>query len=408
MPAVVLPRAAAARVITDALARAAWVVSAANLLLTIPLLVEFAVGAGRAAAVTGPVAIAVALAALAAIGATRPRRLVAVAFLMLGAIGTVAYQIALITEFPRIVESSYFLVNRPAVSLVLVGVVSVGWVRGTAWSVLGFCVAAGTSAAIALLTGTPFRMGWGPLLVLAIYLMAVATLSAVQVRQRRRLPDFDALDRETSRLEAEENLRARLVAVVHDTLLNDLALVMNAPDVLDSRVTDRLRSDLATLTSAEWRTESSAIVVDDQDSELRNRVMLLISEFQWRGLTVHVTGTGTGIYRLPSGADSALVDAIRATLENVLHHSGSAVAELDLAYSDTDITVMITDQGTGFDRNAIDADRLGIRVSVVERMRAVGGSAKVWSTPGAGTSVIMRVPVAERVTAHEREHYGHQ
>jgi signal transduction histidine kinase len=57
------------------------------------------------------------------------------------------------------------------------------------------------------------------------------------------------------------------------------------------------------------------------------------------------------------------------------------------------ITIMITDKGTGFDPSAVAGDRLGLRGSVVERMTAVGGRARIWSAPGEGTSVILSAPV---------------
>jgi len=129
--------------------------------------------------------------------------------------------------------------------------------------------------------------------------------------------------------------------------------------------------------------------------------MMLMSDLQWRGLTVHITGSGTGIYRLSPAVATALIDAVRACLENVLRHSGTTVAEVDLAYSEDEVTVIVTDQGVGFDSEAVPDDRLGLRHSVVERVRAVGGSARIWSSVGAGTSIIMRVPVLEVVTHHE-------
>jgi signal transduction histidine kinase len=60
---------------------------------------------------------------------------------------------------------------------------------------------------------------------------------------------------------------------------------------------------------------------------------------------------------------------------------------------------MITDQGTGFDPAEVAADRLGLRGSVVERMAAVGGNAKIWSAPGQGTSIVITAPADEEALA---------
>ena len=78
---------------------------------------------------------------------------------------------------------------------------------------------------------------------------------------------------------------------------------------------------------------------------------------------------------------------------NVERHSGVERAELVVYGDGGELSVMVIDDGAGFDPAAVPADRLGIASSVRARMARVGGSAQVWSSPGSGTSVIIRVPV---------------
>lgn len=397
----VLPRDDAARVITSATARSAWAVNAANLALAIPVLVEFLVSRGLTSALWLPLGVVVVMLGLAIVASLKPTPWFAAAFLVVGAVGAVVYELALISAVPTIQDEALFLVNRPAVSLVLVAVGGTTWLVALAWILTGFLVSFAVSVAVALATGLLLQVGWGPVLVLVMYVLAFGLLAAIQARARQHVPNFEQLEAETRRLQVEENLRSRVTAAVHDTLLNDLSIIMNSPDRLDARVVDRLRLDLETLTSADWLRESSEVVLDDQDSALRNQLMMMMSDLQWRGLTVHITGSGTGIYRLSPAVATTLVDAVRACLENVLRHSGTTVAEVDLAYTEDEVTVIVTDQGVGFDSEVVPDDRLGLRHSVVERVRAVGGSARVWSSVGAGTSIIMRVPVLEVVTHHE-------
>jgi signal transduction histidine kinase len=47
----------------------------------------------------------------------------------------------------------------------------------------------------------------------------------------------------------------------------------------------------------------------------------------------------------------------------------------------------VTDQGIGFDPTAVEADRQGIRSSIVGRMQRSGGGAELTSAPGTGTEV---------------------
>ncbi|MEP6480990.1 MAG: ATP-binding protein [Rhodoglobus sp.] len=405
MRVAVLPREVAARAITGSIARSAWAVNAANLALTIPLLIDFAVRENAPSALQAPLAILVGMLALSLGAYFFPRGWVVACYLVVAAVGAALYQLTLIASHPGIVNGGTFLLNRPAVSLVLVGVVAATTFTGVMWIAAGLIDSFVVAAVVAVAARVPFNPGWGPVLFFTVYLVGFVLLHAIQASQRRLLPNFGELEKETSRLGVEESMRSRVASIVHDTLLNDLSIVMTAPDDLDDRMRARLREDLQTLRSAEWLHESAAVVVtDDQDSEMRNQLMLMISDLQWRGLTVNITGSGTGIYRLAPDAATAVVNSIRTCFENVLRHSGATVADLDLAYSREEVTIMVSDQGRGFEPNSVADDRLGLRESVVERIRSVGGSVRIWSTPGAGTSIVMRVPVVE-IVEHERSRH---
>jgi signal transduction histidine kinase len=247
-----------------------------------------------------------------------------------------------------------------------------------------------------VIAGLPFRPGFGPLMVLALATIAYLTLASIQTRIRSRVPNFDDLEAETRALAHGEDLARRTTAVVHDTLLNDLAVVMNAPDRIDERTRDRLLADLETLRGADWISASAAADLPAEDAGLRNDLARLASEFQWRGLSIHVTGSPRAHHVLAAEVADALLAALRAALENVLRHSGATTAEVEVIADPDQVTVMVTDRGTGFDPSAVAPDRLGLRTSVTERMAAVGGHAQVWSAPGEGTSVILSAPTDQR------------
>ena len=98
--------------------------------------------------------------------------------------------------------------------------------------------------------------------------------------------------------------------------------------------------------------------------------------------------------RLDRAASNALGLAAKQCLANVVKHSGTMKAEVAVYGSDAEVSVMIVDEGRGFEVTAVGADRLGLRASVRRRIEAIGGTVQVWSTPGAGTSVLIRVPAA--------------
>jgi signal transduction histidine kinase len=392
----ILPRETAAAVITGSVSAAGWAVAVATILLTVPVLVETLVLRDRIGDLPlALILLGVVLGGVVAV-ALRPRRWVVMAYLGVAGLATLGYGVTLLATDPGIVEHSPYLVNRPAVVLVLVGIPATRAIVGIAWSLLGFVVAVIAGVGAFVIAGLPFRPGFGPLMVLALATIAYLTLASIQTRIRSRVPNFDDLEAETRALAHGEDLARRTTAVVHDTLLNDLAVVMNAPDRIDERTRDRLLADLETLRGADWISASAAADLPAEDAGLRNDLARLASEFQWRGLSIHVTGSPRAHHVLAAEVADALLAALRAALENVLRHSGATTAEVEVIADPDQVTVMVTDRGTGFDPSAVAPDRLGLRTSVTERMAAVGGHAQVWSAPGEGTSVILSAPTDQR------------
>jgi signal transduction histidine kinase len=297
-------------------------------------------------------------------------------------------------------------VNRPTLALVAVGVTAATALSGILWCSFGLIVATGVALVSSVIAGVPFHPGLGPLMVFVIAVVGYLTFAAIQITQRRRVPNFDELEAETQRLARGEDLSRRTTAAVHDTVLNDLSIVMNTTDTLDDRAVARLLEDLEQLRGAEWLSQTIEIPTgDEQDASLRNEIMQMVSDYQWRGLSIHVTGYGSGVYRLDPDVARALVGSVGAAFENVLRHSGASVAELELIYDNDVVTLMITDQGSGFDPAVVAPDRLGVRGSIVQRIESVGGSARIWSSPGGGTSIMLSVPILEVVQPHpESEH----
>ena len=357
----VLPRDVAAGIITGSVAMLGWAIGAVTLVLALPVLVETLVRAGRTADIPLPSGLLLLMLVSLGFVVWRERAWAVVAYLVVGLVASVSYELHLLSVLPGSIHTQIYLLNRPAVALVLVGLAARTPIAGIAWSALGFVVSTLSTVIVTASAGVPFRPGYGPTLALVISLAAYLTLWGVQIVQRRRVPNIEELEAETARMARGEDLARRTTAAVHDTLLNDLSVVMNAPDELDVRARQRLREDLETLRGAEWlKTSSQLTLTDEQDTYLRNEVGRLISGFQWRGLSVHVTGSGDGIYRLDPAVATALVDALRAALENVARHSGASVAEVELVYAPDAITIMVADEGVGFDPATVGHDRLGL------------------------------------------------
>jgi signal transduction histidine kinase len=50
------------------------------------------------------------------------------------------------------------------------------------------------------------------------------------------------------------------------------------------------------------------------------------------------------------------------------------------------------DSGAGFDLGSVPDDRIGLRTSIRGRIEQEGGTVRIWSQPGVGTTVVLSVP----------------
>lgn len=98
---------------------------------------------------------------------------------------------------------------------------------------------------------------------------------------------------------------------------------------------------------------------------------------------------GAHTLTIPAEAARALAAAQAEALRNSRRHAGEAAARsVDVAVTSDGISVLVADDGRGFDPGAVPAHRLGVSVSIRGRMRQLdGGSARIETAPGAGTRI---------------------
>ena len=87
--------------------------------------------------------------------------------------------------------------------------------------------------------------------------------------------------------------------------------------------------------------------------------------------------------------------AINELLNNILKHSGSLVAEIELSKINNNIQIRVEDKGTGFELNTHQKKNycgFGL-YSLSERIKNMGGELIINSSSGKGTKVILIVPV---------------
>jgi signal transduction histidine kinase len=201
---------------------------------------------------------------------------------------------------------------------------------------------------------------------------------------------------------AEERWLARREAdrLLHDTVLATLSLLAHQGEGTDPReLQAACLRDLDTLKPGRLETGRLATTQRGAGSALDASATLksLVEAAQREAaiheleLRAHVTTLKQPGLHLDATVEMALRKALVECVANVRH---AHAQHLDLVASVTvdALVLVIVDEGRGFDLARIPEDRLGLRASVQERLAAVGGSASVWTQPGQGTSVMLRVP----------------
>ena len=90
----------------------------------------------------------------------------------------------------------------------------------------------------------------------------------------------------------------------------------------------------------------------------------------------------------------ALLGAAREAMVNAAKHSGAELVSVYAEVQDGQVDLWITDQGVGFDPDAVAGAGIGIRGSIVDRMERHGGSAEI-SSGAEGTEVHLSLPLRE-------------
>ncbi|HEY6280165.1 MAG TPA: DUF5931 domain-containing protein [Streptosporangiaceae bacterium] len=289
------------------------------------------------------------------------------------------------------------LVQYPASVAKAAMPVTATWVAGPvlAWAVAGG-IRAGTVAALLLgacdltlrhqsLAGaysSPALNATVLLLLAGVVVGYVSTLSARAERALQRATEIEAASRE----------RERLARGIHDSVLQVLAMVQRRGAEAGGAAAElgRLAGEQEAALRTLIATEAGPGPAASAETDLR----ALLSPAD-PGPVSLVTPAGPVL--LPAPAAVELAAAVQAALDNVRHHAGETARAWVLVDDQGDaVLVTIRDDGPGIApgrlAQAAAEGRLGVSHAIRGRMRELGGSASVTSTPGQGTEVTLRLP----------------
>ncbi len=210
-----------------------------------------------------------------------------------------------------------------------------------------------------------------------------------------------------SLVRTQEDERARLARELHDGAGQTLTTLLVRLKALEQRApAGAMHDDLVRLQNL---AAGSIEQVRDLSYELRPATLqefglaraletLLSETARPAGLAVH---THLALARsLPKEVETALYRIAQESLNNLLRHAGAQHLEVELVETPLGVALRLEDDGCGFDPNRLPAQterrHLGL-ISMQERAEMLGGSLMVYSAPGAGTSVQVRIPLPAAV-----------
>lgn len=205
-------------------------------------------------------------------------------------------------------------------------------------------------------------------------------------------------------LKAQEDERGRIARDLHDHVCQQLALLAIELDMPAAQRTDPADTDPAPTgtTSLGWKARAIAADVHALARELhpaRLEHLGLVSAVRSLGLEVErvrrlrvdVVATNWPA-ELPRALVYCFYRVAQEALQNVLKHSRAETVQLAFRATPRRLQLTIADDGRGFDAESAAAGQ-GIGVaSMRERLRAVGGTLAIQSTPAQGTRVVASVP----------------
>ena len=297
------------------------------------------------------------------------------------------YAAAIIPNLRSFDSSDSIFLSLPKIAIVVFGMVVARQFTGITSIVVAYLIAELPVVTVSLLVGHGYAFDVPAFSCFAALVLIITLLKVSRRRTRASEPQLSLASQE-DRVAAEAE-RAEHVssAMVHDTILNELAVVGTvAPGTLSEGAKSQILRSLAVRRAGNARSADATAAV------LGGDLAAAVAQARALGLEVSVAGEVAALESLRPRISVALSLAVLQCLTNVAAHAGTNSAELTVVATDDGVCVMVIDSGVGFVEAETHGDRLGLRQSVRGRIDAVGGTVQVWTSPGAGTAVSMLVP----------------
>jgi len=204
---------------------------------------------------------------------------------------------------------------------------------------------------------------------------------------------------------AQEEERKRIARELHDQIGQALTSMLVGLRTLEAASNPAHISELKTI-AADTLDEVRVLALELRPSVLDDLGLVPALQHYVRawasrhGLAIDFQTVGLDSLQMPPPVETALYRIVQEALTNIVRHAGADQVSVLLEGRDLMVVAIVEDDGCGFEvdrllQSSVSEHWLGLH-GMRERAELMGGTLTIESSPDAGTTVFVEVPVCEQ------------
>jgi signal transduction histidine kinase len=240
-----------------------------------------------------------------------------------------------------------------------------------------------------------------------------AALAVVNARLYESLRQQEQMHAQLLRkmITAQEDERMRIARELHDETSQDITALMVGLDTINLAAETNPSKAHTQLETVRGIAKNMLIGIHRLIADLRPSLLDhrgLVPAITWYGdkrlkplgIELHLEANRTD--RLPRSIETCLFRVVQEGITNVVRHSQASQVTVHLVRQEDCVSLRLSDNGQGFDVNAMSAtDETGKGFGLQgmrERIRILAGKFDLQSAPGCGTTITILVPLPQHET----------
>lgn len=240
-----------------------------------------------------------------------------------------------------------------------------------------------------------WKSGWFQSILIAIVVVGLLAYFRLLARLALQSKAQELLRRERARIarDIHDDLGARLteLALEGEVAKTELPLDSPARSRL-SALSEKARSLSGAMDEVVWLVNSRRDTLRDFATYICKHTQRFLDSTAIRCRLDVELNLPDAMFEMPVRRNLLL--AVREALNNAVKYSGATEISLRIGIRGQSLTVVVEDNGKGFDLDAVDSLRNGL-TNMSERMKEIGGRCQITTSPGAACHVEFVVPFSK-------------